>query len=94
MSTNQTAFAPAAPAHADSTSAHQVSLPRVIRSEWIKLRSVRSTVVTLGLTGVAVAAFGVLVSMLSNGAAVGGDGEVTYDEGRASDRPGNRPQSN
>ena len=34
---------------ADDVSAHNVTLPRVIRSEWIKLRSVRSTIVTLVL---------------------------------------------
>ena len=52
----------------------------MIRSEWIKLRSVRSTVVTLGLTaGAVVAALGVLVSMLSNGAPIAADGEAIYD---------------
>ena len=35
---------------AGDVSAHDVTLVRVIRSEWIKLRSVRSTIVTLGLT--------------------------------------------
>jgi ABC-2 type transport system permease protein len=79
MITTPTTVAPVAPAHADIRSAHQVTLPRVIRSEWIKLRSVRSTVVTLGLAAVAVAAFGVLVSMLGNGNAIGGDGEVVAD---------------
>jgi ABC-2 type transport system permease protein len=63
----------------DDVSAHNVTLPRVIRSEWIKLRSVRSTVVTLGLTASAVIAIGVLVSMLSNGAAIAADGQVVYD---------------
>ncbi len=79
MSTTPTTVAPVAPAHADIRSAHQVTLPRVIRSEWIKLRSVRSTVVTLGFAGIAVAAFGVLVSMLSSGTAIGSDGAVVYD---------------
>ena len=64
---------------ADNVSAHNVTLPRVIRSEWIKLRSVRSTVVTLGLTAAAVIATGVLVSMLSNGAPIAADGEGIYD---------------
>jgi ABC-2 type transport system permease protein len=64
---------------ADDLSAHNVTLPRVIRSEWIKLRSVRSTIVTLGLTAVAVIATGVLVSMLSNGAPIAADGEAIYD---------------
>ena len=64
---------------ADDVSADNVTLPRVIRSEWIKLRSVRSTVVTLGLTGCAVVAIGVLVSMLSNGAPIAADGEGIYD---------------
>jgi ABC-2 type transport system permease protein len=64
---------------ADDVSAHNVTLPRVIRSEWIKLRSVRSTVVTLGLTACAVVAIGVLVSMLSNGAPIAAEGEGIYD---------------
>ena len=64
---------------ADDVSAHHVTLPRVIRSEWIKLRSVRSTVVTLALTAFAVIATGVLVSMLSNGAPIAADGEGIYD---------------
>jgi ABC-type transport system involved in multi-copper enzyme maturation permease subunit len=63
----------------DDVAAHYVTLPRVIRSEWIKLRSVRSTLITLGLTACAVIATGVLVSMLSNGAAIAADGETIYD---------------
>ena len=64
---------------ADDVSAHNVTLPRVIRSEWIKLRSVRSTIVTLGLTAAAVIATGVFVSMLSSGAGIAADGEGIYD---------------
>jgi ABC-type transport system involved in multi-copper enzyme maturation permease subunit len=64
---------------ADDVSAHSVNLPRVIRSEWIKLRSVRSTVVTLAVTAAAVVATGVLVSMLSNGAPIAAEGEGIYD---------------
>jgi ABC-2 type transport system permease protein len=64
---------------ASDVSAHDVTLPRVIRSEWIKLRSVRSTIVTLGLTACAVVAIGVLVSMLSNGAPIAAEGEGIYD---------------
>jgi hypothetical protein len=58
----------------DAGSGHRLTLARVLRSEWIKFRSVRSTLITLGFTGVAVAAFGILVSMLSNGSGVGADG--------------------
>lgn len=81
MSTTATAIpeAPDRPPPTDTPSAHRVTLPRVIRSEWIKLRSVRSSVVTLAFAGVAVAAFGVLVSLLGNGAAIGADGAVVYD---------------
>jgi ABC-2 type transport system permease protein len=68
-----------APRQTDAVSGYGVTLPRVIRSEWIKLRSVRSTVVTLGFAGLAVAVFGVLVSIISNGTAIGGDGEVVTD---------------
>lgn len=56
--------------------ATSITLPRVIRSEWIKLRSVRSTVITLVSAGVAVVAFGLLVSALSNGTSMGGESEV------------------
>jgi ABC-2 type transport system permease protein len=77
--TTTTSVSPAGSSPADDVSTHDVTLPRVIRSEWIKLRSVRSTVVTLGLTGSAVMAIGVLVSMLSNGAGIAADGEGVYD---------------
>jgi ABC-2 type transport system permease protein len=50
----------------DAASGYKVTFPRVVRSEWIKLRSVRSTVVTLALTGAAVAALGVLITLFSN----------------------------
>lgn len=50
----------------DAGSGYRVTLARVVRSEWIKLRSVHSTVVTLVLTGAAVAALGVLITLLSN----------------------------
>jgi ABC-2 type transport system permease protein len=79
MSTTHTNGRLVATAHADLASAYKATLPRVIRSEWIKLRSVRSTIATLGFAGVAVAAIGVLVSMLSSGAAMGADGQVVYD---------------
>lgn len=64
---------------ADDVSANNVTLPRVVRSEWVKLRSVRSTIATLGLTGAAVIATGVLVSLLSNGAPIAAEGEGIYD---------------
>lgn len=67
------------PALADAPPSSRVTLARVIRSEWIKLRSVRSTVVTFGLAGVAVVAFGVLASMLSDGRGIGGDGQASVD---------------
>lgn len=78
MSTAATTTTPVSPA-GSPPAADNVTLPRVIRSEWIKLRSVRSTIVTLGLTAAAVIAIGVLVSMLSNGAAIAADGEGIYD---------------
>lgn len=79
MSTTLTTTPPPTTAEADTGSAYQLTQSRVIRSEWIKLRSVRSTVITFGLAGVAVVAFGVLISILSTGAAIGSDGEVTFD---------------
>lgn len=59
---------------AESRPVAQVTLRRVIRSEAIKFRSVRSTMMTLAIAGVGVAAIGVLVSMLTNGVAVDADG--------------------
>lgn len=79
MRTTTTSGSRAGSPPADDVSAHNVTLPRVIRSEWIKLRSLRSTIVTLGLTAAAVIATGVLVSMLSNGAAIAAEGETIYD---------------
>jgi ABC-2 type transport system permease protein len=81
MNTSPTREGLVRPQHAASASAYKVTLPRVIRSEWIKLRSVRSTVITLAAAGVAVAALGLLVSAFSDGAAVGagGDGAAAYD---------------
>lgn len=73
------AVSPATPTPSVRPSGHHVTLRRVIRSEWIKMRSVRSTIVTLGLTGIAVALAGLLVSILSNGAAMGVDGPSQYD---------------
>ena len=67
-----------APAPADAGSAYKVTLPRVIRSEWIKFRSVRATILAIGLTGLAVVIIGVLVAMLSGGSIGAGD-EVVYD---------------
>jgi hypothetical protein len=81
MSTTQTTAALVAPMNADVASVHEVTTSHVVRSEWIKLRSVRSTIVTLGFAGIAVAVFGVLISMLSDGATLFGDGEVVYDPG-------------
>lgn len=79
MSTATTSDPLAGSQSADDGSAHDVTLARVIRSEWIKLRSVRSTIITLGLTAAAVVAIGVLVSMLSNGAPIAAEGEGVYD---------------
>jgi hypothetical protein len=66
----------------DTSSALGLTMPRVIRSEWIKVRSVRSTVITFALAAVAVVAFGMLVSMLSSGGA-----GSTGDNGPASSDP-------
>ena len=43
----------------------RVTLPRVVRSEWIKFRSLRSTVVTLLVAMVLVVGFGVLITALN-----------------------------
>lgn len=77
--TTPTPVAPAGSPRAGDVSTHNVTLPRVIRSEWIKLRSVHSTIIALGLTAAAVIATGVLVSMLSNGAPIAAEGETIYD---------------
>ena len=78
MSATQTAIGPAGRPH-NPPADHRLTLRHVIRSEWIKLRSVRSTVTTLILAGVAVSAFGILVSVLSDGAAFGADGPAVAD---------------
>lgn len=77
MSTTYANISPRA--STDASSADSVTLPRVIRSEWIKLRSVRSTVVTLVLVAAAVAGAGVLVSMLGSGAAMGAENGAVAD---------------
>lgn len=79
MSTTTTRAGSRAGSPPADVSAHDVTLPRVIQSEWIKLRSVRSTIVTLSLTACAVIATGVLVSMLSNGIPIAAEGEASYD---------------
>jgi ABC-2 type transport system permease protein len=66
MSAASTIDARVATRQPDAASGDRVTFPRVVRSEWIKLRSVRSTVGTLVLTGAAVAALGVLITLLSN----------------------------
>lgn len=58
---------------APATTAHRVSVPRVIASEWIKLRSLRSTWWTLALTVVVMAGISTLVAW---GLSQGVDGEA------------------
>lgn len=79
MSTTAATLSLAPPEEAATRSAYPVTTSRVIRSEWIKLRSVRSTLITLGFAGVAVAAFGVLISMFSSGGAIGAEGAAVSD---------------
>ncbi|GAB3657666.1 ABC transporter permease [Glycomyces tarimensis] len=77
--TNTTLVSPAESPRADDLWASDTTLPRVIRPEWMKLRSVRSRIVTLGLTACAVIATGVLVSMLGDGAPITAEDETIYD---------------
>lgn len=79
MSTTTTTTVSRAGSPPAEDAAPNVTLPRVIRSEWIKLRSVRSTVGAMGVTACAVVAIGVVVSMLSNGAPIAAEGEGVYD---------------
>lgn len=79
MNTTTITLPPATPAEGESRPDLHLTPARVIRSEWIKLRSVRSTIITFGFAGVAVAAFGVLISMFSNGGAIGADGAAVAD---------------
>lgn len=57
----------------------KVTQLRVIRSEWIKFNSVRSTKLTLGLTALAVIALGVLVSAFS-GSLVGPGAQSAFSD--------------
>ena len=79
MSATLTAPRPSHDPVVDLEPADYVTLPRVIRSEWIKVRSVRSTIITLGVAGLAVAAFGVLFSMFSSGASITAEGASMTD---------------
>jgi hypothetical protein len=48
-----------------SADAQPVTLARVVRSEWVKLRSLRSTGIVLGLTAVLMVALGMLITYFS-----------------------------
>lgn len=48
----------------------RVTLPRVVAGEWIKLRSVRSNVVTLGAAAVVLVFFGAVFSLTADGEGV------------------------
>lgn len=50
-----------------SSEQRQATLPRAIRAEWIKLTSVRSNLVWLGVTGILAVFFGVVFSSLAEG---------------------------
>lgn len=52
--------------HNQSWSGFRVTLPRVIRSEWIKVWSVRSTVATFGVAFLVVVFIGALASLLGD----------------------------
>ncbi len=64
----------------ETRKSNQVTTAKVIRSEWIKLRSVRSTMLTLGVAGVGVAAFGILISILTNGMSIDGPGGASISD--------------
>ena len=63
-----------------ATSTHErldvqrTSLPRVIRSEWIKQRSLRSTWITLGLLVAAIVGFGLLAAYMTGHSPEAGQG--------------------
>lgn len=54
------------PAPATSLEVQPVSLGRVVRSEWVKLKTLRSTVIVLVLTIVAMVGIGLLISAVTN----------------------------
>jgi ABC-2 type transport system permease protein len=65
----------AAPQHrADDPSRLRVTQRRVIRSEWIKFWSLRSTGITLAAAVVVFVGFGLLAAAISNGGGFGADG--------------------
>lgn len=64
------------PADQASGSTIRVTQARLIRSEWIKFRSVRSTPLTMAFVSVAVIAVGVLVSALTSGTGLDPDATI------------------
>jgi ABC-2 type transport system permease protein len=51
----------------DTINGHPTSLPRVLRSEWIKIRTLRSTWITLASIVVVICAFGVISALVASG---------------------------
>lgn len=53
----------------------RITFPRVLRSEWIKLWSLRSTAITLGSTFLLIVAFGLVAAAVSSGQVENPDGQ-------------------
>jgi ABC-2 type transport system permease protein len=73
---------PAPPPAAASTRpavAGPVTLPSVIRSEWIKLRSLRSTVILLALAVALMVATGLIVAAITNWKTMSAAGQASFD---------------
>jgi ABC-type transport system involved in multi-copper enzyme maturation permease subunit len=66
--TTTTGPPPASPAAvlAADVEVHPVTQKRVLRSEWIKLRTLRSTIIVLGLTVVGMVGIGLLIAAVTN----------------------------
>lgn len=60
----------------DTNPALRVTQARLVRSEWIKFRSVRSTPLTMALVSVMVIAVGVLISALTDGGGLDPDATI------------------
>ncbi len=66
MTTTATPLGVSIPIPRASVEVHPVTQTRVLRSEWIKLRTLRSTLIVLALTVVGIVGIGLLIAAVTN----------------------------